>query len=64
MHLMLPALSHCLPPAPSSQDIQTMLQSISSTHGTAMREKAGVDAELLRLQRLVRAFQERIAQVR
>lgn len=51
-------------PTPNTQDIHTLLATIHATNTAAQAEKAGVDAELLRLQRLVQNFQERMAQVR
>jgi len=46
------------------QDIAALLQRISVTHGQAESEKANVDNELLRMQRIISDFQKRIAQVR
>ncbi|GFH13883.1 hypothetical protein HaLaN_09846, partial [Haematococcus lacustris] len=58
-------LSGLLLPHASSiqQDVSGMLEAISATSGTATVEKAGLDAELQRLQRVLADFQARIAQV-
>lgn len=40
-----------------------MLQGMQQSQAQAEGEKAGVDAELLRIQQLIRSFQDRIAQV-